>query len=201
MQLRNVSWLRVILGASLLVAIAGLVIGSAVPDWIVVSKYRPQVSFDSARWLEHRDRGDSPYRRKMVRDLVTNVLPGKSRAEIEALLGPSPSYEHMRRYTDADLKVREKDQQGNWKPFPRTGVGHYFEEHEWDLIYDIGVEQILVYDHNGQELSPDPEYLIIRLDDHGKFVSWFIYGSSRWPKVVGNAAMVCFRHTRNDKKP
>jgi hypothetical protein len=89
MQLRKISWLRVILGASLLVAIAGVVIGSLMPDWIVVGKYSPQVSFDSTRWLEHRDRSDSPYRRKMVRDLVTNVLPGKSRAEIEALLAQS----------------------------------------------------------------------------------------------------------------
>jgi hypothetical protein len=200
MQLRKVSWLRVVVGASLFFAIAGMVIGFAIPDWIVVSKYRPQVSFDSARWLEHQDGSDSPNRRKMVRDLVTNVLPGKSRAEIEALLGPSPSYDGMRRYTDADLQVRGRDEQGNWKPFPRSGVGHYFDEHEWDLIYDIGIEQILVYDHKGQELSPDPEYLIIRFDDHGKFQSWYIYGSTRWPKVVGSAAMVYFRETRNDKK-
>jgi hypothetical protein len=201
MHSRKRSWLRLIVGASLLVAIAGVVIGSAIPDWIVVNKYRPQVSFDSARWLEHQDRSDSPYRRKVVRDLVTHVLPGKSRAETEALLGSSPSHEKMRRYTDADLQVREKDEHGNWKPFPRTGVGHYFDEYEWDLIYHIGIEQILLYDHKGQELSPDPEYLMIRFDDHGKFQSWFVYGSTRWPKVVGNAAMGSFRESRNDKKP
>ena len=135
-------------------------------------------------------------RQFMIRHLIKDVLPGKDRHEIESLLGESPSHEEMRRYTQTDLNVREKDEDGNWKPFPRTGIGHYFDELDWDLIYPIGREQILIYDHTGQELSPDEEHLIIRLDEDGRFESWYIDGSTRWRRIVGREALRNFRRTR-----
>jgi hypothetical protein len=133
----------------------------------------------------------------LIRDVVTNILPGKNREGIESLLGPSRSHEDMRRHSDADFEVRERDEQGNWKPFPRSGVGHYFDEHEWDLIYVIGREQILMFDHKGQEFSPDREDFMVRLDAEGKFESWFIEGSTRWPSVVGHPGSNSFRPSRN----
>jgi len=132
----------------------------------------------------------------MIRDLVTRVLPGKNRAQIEGMLGCSPTPAESRRYSTADLEFRERDENGNWKPFPRTGQGYYWDEFDWDLLYYIGKEQIFIFDHKGQELSPDPEVLLIRLDPNGVFVSWYIDGSTRWPNVVGKAAMTSFRKTR-----
>ena len=184
------------------VAFAGIIIALIVfaPDWWVISKYKPQIAFNDELWLEG---GNSSYesqpvtpRQQMIRDLITNVLPGKERKEIESLLGPSKTHEEMQKHTDADMQVREKDENGNWKPFPRTGKGYYFDEYEWDLIYVIGLEQILIYDHYGAELSPDPEHLIIRFDKQGRFQSWFLEGSDRWPSVVGKKALTTFREKR-----
>ena len=49
--------------------------------------------FDSARWKDPRSasyvKGDITPRQKMLGDVVNHVLPGRSRAEIDALLGPS----------------------------------------------------------------------------------------------------------------
>jgi len=132
----------------------------------------------------------------MIRDLVAGVLPGKDRRQIEELLGPSTTHAEMRRHTAADFLVREKDEQGHWKPYPRTGTGHYWDEFDWDLLYVIGREQIFFYDRKGQELSPDDEVLLIRLDARGEFESWYIDGSTRWPRVVGSEALAAYRPRR-----
>jgi hypothetical protein len=60
--------------------------------WLVVAgacdRSRP---FDSADWqAASSNRGDAPtVRQRMVGDVVQRLLPGKSRGEIERLLGPS----------------------------------------------------------------------------------------------------------------
>lgn len=166
-------------------------------DRWVTAKYEPQTAFDGDSWLNAETSGAEPSMRQlMIRHLITNVLRGKDRHEIESLLGESPSHEEMRRYTQADLNVREKDDEGNWKPFPRTGIGHYFDELDWDLIYPIGREQILIYDHKGQRLSPDEEHLIIRLDEDGRFDSWYIEGSTRWRRILGREVLPNFCRAR-----
>jgi hypothetical protein len=115
----------------------------------------------------------------MVKDLVSNILPGNNRAEVERLLGVSPTHEQMRRHAPDDLLVRERDTNGDWLPFPKTGEGYYYDELDWDLLYHLGfVKESL----SG---SPRRETLILRFDDKGVFSSWFIDGSEAWPQVVG----------------
>jgi len=138
---------------------------SAMADAYVASRYGPQIPFDENTWRSSNLNGSNvTVRQRMIRDLVVNVLPGLNRNAIEQKLGKSPAHAEMRRYTDADLEVREMDETGQWKPFPRTGIGHYWDEFDWDLLYQLGKEQIIIYDHKGQELSPDGEVLLIRLD-------------------------------------
>jgi hypothetical protein len=83
----------------------------------------PQVSFDSHEW--QRDEYLNTYRRfepttrqRMIWDVITNILPSKTRNEIQSHLGESLTHGGMRRYDDEDLRVRVKDDVGNWKPFP-----------------------------------------------------------------------------------
>jgi hypothetical protein len=132
----------------------------------------------------------------MVRDLVVNVLPGREKREIERLLGPSPSHDQMRRYTQSDLQTRVKDEEGNWLPFPRTGQGYYWDEFQWDLIYEIGLEEVSVLEDVDHAYSPDPEVLIIRLDDDGVLSSWYIAGETRWQRILGEKAMARYKETR-----
>lgn len=51
------------------------------------------LKFDSARWQEvtssHSRGGDISARQKMLGDVVSNVLPGRSRQQLEQMLGPS----------------------------------------------------------------------------------------------------------------
>jgi hypothetical protein len=157
----------------------------------------PSGEFDPIVWDATDIEGAEPTaRQRMIRDLILRILPGKSRDEIEQLLGRSPTYAEMRRHAMEDLEVREKDELGNWKPFPRTGSGHNYDEFDWDLIYYIGREQIFIYDHKEQALSPDNEVLIIRLDGDGRFSSWYINGSTHWPTIVGKQALTSFKEKR-----
>lgn len=171
--------------------------GPNLADRWVVAKYEPQAEFERTKWL-NAETSDSNtcVRQFMIRDLIKNVIPEMDRDAIETLLGKSPTHEEMRRHSQSDFSVREKDEVGNWKPYPRTGDGHYFDEFDWDLIYPIGREQILIYDHKGQELSPDQEHLIIRLDCEGRFESWCIDGSNRWRQVLGAEALQSYRRNR-----
>ena len=125
----------------------------------------------------------------MIRDLVVNRLPGLNRKEIIYLLGESPTHDQMRRHTMKDFEVHGRvGSDGYYLPGPRSGKGHYFDELDWDLIYEIGYERIFLFDHTGQALSPDPEYLIIRIDENGRFQSWYIEGSAAWPRVIEDAS-------------
>jgi len=101
----------------------------------------------------------------MVRDLTTNVLPAKTKDEIEQLLGKSP--------------VR-----GEWG---RSGSDYYLKHLEWDLVYPLGRDQ------TSDEDSPDTDYLTIRLDTAGRFASWYIKGDQIWPKVAGKKANATYR--------
>jgi hypothetical protein len=140
----------------------------------------PQEPFVSHTWLTEKDlslyrRFHPSKRQRMIADLMTNGLPGRERTSIEALLGRS--------VTPAEMK----------RP---TMSGYYFDNLDWDLIYPIGRERIFIFDHRGIEFSPDTEYLILRLDENGVFESWFIYGSHRWPDVVGDPGRANYRSTR-----
>lgn len=141
----------------------------------------PQEPFDSEAWKEYVDRTQaySEYRptvrQRMIKDLVLSVLPGRSRQEIEQLLGRSITPEKWQR-----------------KGMP----GHYFDEHEWDLIYEIGTERCFIWDHRGYALSPDPEFLIIRLDANGIFSSWYIAGAARWRDIAGDQGAQTYSKTR-----
>ena len=182
--------------ALLLIGVPAIYFGKN--QW-VVSCYEPQITFKSDSWrsVEADLSTDSlSPRQQMIRDLIENVLPGKSREQMEILLGKSRTHEEMRRYTKQDFSVVEKDAQGRWKPYPRSGNGYYFDELDWDLIYPIGKEQILLADHKGQVMSADTEYLIVRLDQKGEFTSWYIEGSRRWPRVVGRKASLTYQKIR-----
>jgi hypothetical protein len=188
----SVRRLRILLLAAAILAL--LLYG---PDLWVIYHYLPRVQFDQVVWDDTDiDGADPTARQRMIRDLVLRILPGKSRAEIEQLLGRSPTYAEMRRHTMEDLEVREKDELGNWKALPQTGSGHQYDEFDWDLIYYIGREQTFIYDHKGQACSADNEVLLIRLDRNDRFLSWYIYGSTRWPTIVGKQAMASFREKR-----
>lgn len=167
-------------------------------DRSVASCYSPQVPFDASRWASV-DLNKAGFtvtdRQRMILDLVVHNLPGKSKADIEHLLGRSRTPEESRRYTLLDLQVREKDEQGNWKPFPRTGQGHYWDEFDWDLHYCIGREQRF-FDCWPLTNKPKMEVLLIRLNADGIFSSWYIVGSRRWPIVVGKGASASFRASR-----
>jgi hypothetical protein len=136
----------------------------------------------------------------MIRDLITNVLPGKDRTQIEMLLGDSWSHEDMRRHTDEDFRQTPKrNARGEYEPYPQTGKGWYFDEYDWNLLYPIGKERCFIYDHRSvfaASLAPDDEYLILRLDGDGRYNSWFIFGSTRWPDIVGEPGRQQFRTTR-----
>ena len=188
---------RVWLAAGVLLALAWL--GLTYIDHSLAARYGPQVEFDTARWALvdlNSSRNDTPTaRQRMLRDLVVRVLPGKDRAEIERLLGRSQTPAEARRYSAADSEFREKDEQGNWKPFPRTGKGYYHDEYDWDLKYYIGKEQIST---TFWPLTPDPrmEAFLIRLDAAGVFASWYVTGPGRWPTVVGQEGTASYRATR-----
>lgn len=164
----------------------------------------PQMPFDAEAWKRADDVWTSPQtptvRHEMIRDLITNVLPGKDRTQIEKILGKSWSHADMRRHTDADFKQTPKrNAHGEYEPYPQTGDGWYFDEYDWDMLYPIGKEQVFIYDHRGvfaAALSPDDEYLILRLDPNGRYNSWFIFGSTRWPGIVGEPGCRQFARPR-----
>jgi len=150
-----------------------------------------ETQFDASSWAAAATSGGySSARQEMIKDLVTNVLPGKTRVEVEQLLGVSPTHEQMRRHKPADLLVRQRDNNGEWIPFPKTGEGYYYDELDWDLLYYIGVKQ--------EELSGSPkrETFVLRFNDEGLFASWFIDGSKRWPKIVGNPGSKTYSEKR-----
>ena len=170
---------------------------AAVLCWRIAKRSVPQVPFDSTEWIgaghsPGRDSTAPTRRQQMVRDLVVRHLAGKSQAEIVAMLGPSPSHEDMACMTDGD--IREMLSGGVRR---KSGAGYYFDDYEWDLIYEIGRERIFLFDHRGVAGSPDPERLVIRLDGKGQFESWYVIGSPRWAQIVGPEGMGTYRQVRD----
>lgn len=137
----------------------------------------PNERFSKEIW----NNSDIFQRNRVIRDLVTNVLPGMTVDEVVAILGPSPTKEEMRRHDMNDVYNDVWEIRGGKKVIARRGIGHDYDEHEWDLIYIIGLMDVPIWDF---EASADPEYLIIRFDNHGKFESWFIAGSKKWASIV-----------------
>lgn len=169
--------------------------------WLVLRRYslrayHPQISFSAQAWASKSFlTPETPsLRQLMIRDLVLNVLPGSTRADLEGLLGVSPSHEEMRRHTQADFEVRERNPDGTWKPFPRSGIGHYGEEFDWDSMYVIGYEQRAF----NPLLEPGIEELYFRFDTNGVFSSWYISGSKLWPRIVGEKGRRTYRKWDSD---
>jgi hypothetical protein len=137
--------------------------------------YVEQITFESTDWkAPFWGRVGPPYvRQQMVDDLVTNVLPGKHKAEIEQILGVSPTKESV----------------------ARSGSS-YYDRLEWDLLYWIGTENCLLVGADGHFLSRDEETFVIRVDESGKFISWYIEGSRYWPRIVSRTARATYSATR-----
>jgi hypothetical protein len=142
-----------------------------------------QLPFDKVAWKEVSNTvwtsgAPRSIRQQIIQDLVTNVLPGRNRDEIEELLGISASHVEMQRYADQ-----------RW----------YYDEYDWDLIYPIGKEVLFLFDHRWVMCptgKTDDEYLILRLDKHGRYSSWFVAGSPRWPRIAGKPGSKHFRSNR-----
>lgn len=150
-----------------------------------------EIQFNASSWAAaSTSDGYLGVRQAMIKDLVSNVLPGKTRAEVEQLLGVSPTHEQMRRHKPADLLFRQRDKNGEYMPFPKTGEGYYYDEFDWDLLYYVGLEE------EGYSGSPQRETLILRFNDEGLFASWFIDGSKKWPRIVGNPGTKTYSEKR-----
>ena len=153
----------------------------------------PQKAFNQNEWRNWAEPAEESGRRpskrqQMIADLVTNVLPGLTRDEVEGLLGKSPSHEEMRRFN-----LNEFDEQGREV---QTGEGYYYDDLGWDLLYGIGIERVFIWDHTWQLLDPEPETLLLRFDNSGVFESWYIDGSQEWPSIVGEKGAATFRRHR-----
>ena len=125
-----------------------------------------QVPFNSQTWkaysFDHIPSALIPTdRQRMMRDLINNVLPGKSGPQIILLLGPGESL---------------NDRRETWKKmFNEQYQG------EWTYSYDIGNE-LLRYKWDGDR---DLEELHIYLDNAGIFKYWEIVSSYPWPDTIG----------------
>lgn len=129
-----------------------------------------QIRFDASQWSFHEftdpEHWKAPCaRQRMVKDLVTNHLPGKTRSQVVQLLGPSG------KLCDRELA------------------------HGWQLVYDIGIEQIVIWDHRNLAFSPDHEELLVSFGSDDKFRSWTIIGAHSWKTTVGWPGL------RNYQKP
>jgi hypothetical protein len=144
------------------------------------ARYRTQVKFNADIWRTYHP-GDPQFadRQQMIRDLVSNVLPNLSEPEIIAMLGPSLTKQAMARVTVTNTTS------GN---LISPGKGYYFDDIGWDILYPIGQERILIFDHTGQAFSPDEEYLLIRLDRDRRFKDYSIVGSDQWKTVLAKKA-------------
>ena len=66
-----------------------LIIFFSIP-WLLQIRFSSKLEFDSKKWKQENSTLDDPsLRSQMIEDLVENVLPDKSKKEIEELLGPS----------------------------------------------------------------------------------------------------------------
>jgi len=156
----------------------------------------PQVPFDPATWRgdEARARGNNKVldgRETMMRDLLTDHLPGMNRQQIEEILGGSYTHESVRIPDYYSDKVPNEEGQ---LVYPMTSR-YCFDDYEWDLLYQLSCEKVFILDHRGK-IWPERECLFIRLGKDGLFESWCVYGSKRWPKIVGPEAASSYRRRR-----
>ena len=139
-----------------------------------------QLPFNSEAWKQNDDAWTSQdmptARQTMIRDLIQNYLDGKNHLEIEELLGESWTHENTR-----------IDQTQNW----------YYQEYDWDMLYPIGKELSFLRDSRGVfRLEPEDEYLVLRVGGDGRYLNWFIIGSSKWPELVGDPARRLYQRAR-----
>lgn len=162
-----------------------------------------QIAFDSNAWKEDlHTRTGFRLRRRMMQDLLTRVLPGTSRAEIESELGYCPTRE------EAELVASNERSGKLWKEIQRkrrsAGRDYHNDfftdllEFDWDMTYHLGRKQR----ENTLQLllvsEQDPEFLLIRLDKDGRFESWYTidFGQTPWKEIVGPSGNATYRDNR-----
>jgi hypothetical protein len=105
--------------------------------------------FDSAQWKDEAASesagADISVRQKMLGDVVSNVLPGRDRRDLEEMLGPSL----------------------NTPYFPSLDTP-YFANTGRDLIYVLGRERDSMF-------GVDSEWLLIWLDGSGRFERYQVW--------------------------
>lgn len=109
----------------------------------VLWNHNNQIPFDSNAWKEDlHSRTGFQLRRRMMRDLLTRVLPGSSREEIEDELGYCPTRE------ESELVAANTRRGPVWKEIQRKrgSVGRYYHndfftdllEFDWDMVCHLG---------------------------------------------------------------
>ena len=157
-----------------------------------------QRSFISREWTEcDLDKTRPTARQQMIRDVVTRALPGRKRAEIVNLLGPSRTHQEMKRYTLSDLETVTHASGGRPRFSGPSGEGYYFDQYDWDLLYPIGVENSLACDVSSSSCGEEYELLVIRLDREGIFSEWYIIGSPYWANIVGESGISTYQSARS----
>lgn len=165
----------------------------------------PQIDFNRSTWKS----AEGGVRRTMIRDLVTNVLPGLSRPEMEALLGDSPT--NAESIAAAPDYIQGETSEEKRQRRVQAGLdpnAYYFEDYayiDFDLAYMIGRRPTtpLVTFLSYALLDPnigehDPDLLFIRLGPDGKFESWYSFGfdGTPWPNIVGPPGNETYREKR-----
>jgi hypothetical protein len=164
-------------GKATLARIASSALVLAALFWLVASWFKSvyivQSAFNANVWNSYRY-GDASHwdhasdRQHMISDLIARHLPRKSKAAVVELLGVG----------------------NDWADPTR--------QREWDLSYEIGVEQIFIWDHRWVQASPNHEHLLIRVGDHG-FCAWTIDGSSYWKWIATRPSLVRYQELRERK--
>lgn len=162
-----------------------------------------QIPFDSNAWKEdqHSSTGFQ-LRRQMMRDLLTRVLPGSSREEIEGELGYCPTRE------ESELVAANTRRGPVWKEIQRKrgSVSRYYHndfftdllEFDWDMVCHLGRKprnnlfQALIIPEQ------DPEFLLIRLGKDDRFESWSTvdFRQIPWKEIVGPPGNKTYREDR-----
>ena len=160
-------------------------LGTVVSNASLRSKLaKAQIRFDPKAWKEWPEKemtlSHPSLRQAMVKDLVARQLPGPTKHEIEVILGVSLTRHEMERPSNEENLFNERAKNSS---IP-TSSEYYFDDHEWDLIYEI---EIMREPSLTDPIGPDgdAEYPLIRVNDEGKFESWYIVGNSWWTRIVG----------------
>lgn len=195
MNVRYISWFACTLGIGLVCAL--LYVSAEYNDQVHEFE-NAQMPFDSESWKNWSllKNGTSAFepsiRQSMVKDIVTSLLPGAGKKEIEERLGPSPIHEDTKR----EILVREQKKVRQSDVIHVAGLrknGFYYDDLGWDLLYEIGIcqEEPPIIGGGG-----DVEFLLVRFDKNNVFQSWYIDGHKWWPQVVGDVGKVSYRRIR-----